>query len=121
MSGTAGISEPHGDEGFHILAAALINHSKRPYLDFLYTNPPLYAYATALWMRLFGQTWRSAHLFSALLAGGSIALAVDSVYRRLEDPLWRLPAAIMAGVLTGFHAIVLQFGTIAQPYGFCMF
>ena len=48
------------DEGFPLLAAQLINAGKIPYADFFYQHTPLYAYLTAGWFRLFGDTWRSA-------------------------------------------------------------
>ncbi|HWU41276.1 MAG TPA: hypothetical protein VN203_26785, partial [Candidatus Acidoferrum sp.] len=64
----------YGDEGMHLLAGQLVNAGKRPYLDFFYQHPPLYAYLTAGWMRVFGDNWRSAHVLSALLAGGCIFL-----------------------------------------------
>src|SRR5690349_445736 len=48
------------DEGFHLLAAQLIAHGKRPYLDFLFAQTPLNAYWNAALMRLFGESWRIA-------------------------------------------------------------
>ena len=111
----------YGDEGFHLLAARLINFGKKPYVDFLYTNPPLYAFANAGWMRVFGQSWRSAHAFSALLTGGCILLVADFVFRRLRGTGWGLAGAIAASLLVGLHLLVVQFGTIGQTYGLCLF
>ena len=72
-----------GNEPFHLLAAQLINAGKKPYLDFFYQHPPLFAYLTAVWMRIFGETWRSAHLFSALLTVGCIIAVTNYVYTRV--------------------------------------
>ncbi|MBI3665494.1 MAG: glycosyltransferase family 39 protein [Acidobacteria bacterium] len=110
-----------GDEGFHLLAARLINTGKRPYLDFFYPQTPLYAYLNAAWMRIFGETWRSAHAFSGLLTAGCIALVAGFVYSRLCDRAWRLAGAITAALLVGLHFYVIQFGTVGQAYGLCMF
>ena len=40
------------DEGFHVLAAWLINAGKKPYVDFLFAQTPLNAYWSAFWMRM---------------------------------------------------------------------
>src|SRR5215813_6358444 len=60
-----------GNESFHLLAAHLINAGKRPYEDFFYQHVPLYAYLNAGWMRGVGESWRSAHVFSAAASGWS--------------------------------------------------
>ena len=64
----------HGDEGFHLLAAWLTNTGRRPYVDFFYQHPPLFLYVTGAWMKLFGETWRSVHVLSALVTAGAAAL-----------------------------------------------
>ena len=46
------------DEGFHLLAAQLIDAGKRPWLDFCFPQTPLNAYWNAGWMRVFGESWR---------------------------------------------------------------
>jgi len=111
----------YGDEGFHLVAAQLINAGKKPYADFVYPQPPLYAYANAAWMSLFGQNWRVAHVFSAIWTAGSIGLAAGFVLARCPNPVWRLPAAVTAALLMGLHFTVIRFGTIAQAYGMCLF
>jgi len=54
------------DEGFHILAAQLIKHGKRPYIDFVFSQTPLNAYWNAGWMAVFGESWRVPHAIAAL-------------------------------------------------------
>ena len=109
----------YADEAFHLLAARLIRAGRRPYVDFFYQHPPFYAYLTAGWMRVFGDSWRSTHVMSTLLTAGSAMLAGEFVYSRLSA--WRLVGAVIAIVAVGFQPWVVEFGTIAQAYGLCMF
>src|SRR4051794_36329901 len=51
----------HFDEAYHLLTAQLILAGKRPYIDFCFPQAPFNAYWNAIWMALFGQTWRVAH------------------------------------------------------------
>src|SRR5580698_10781933 len=60
------------DEGFHLLTAQLITRGKQPYLDFNFSQTPLNAWWNALWMLLFGQTWRTAHAVAAVVTTGAI-------------------------------------------------
>jgi hypothetical protein len=43
------------DEGFHLVAAALIAHGKTPYVDFCFPQTPINAYFNAALIRVFGQ------------------------------------------------------------------
>src|ERR1700720_1855878 len=70
------------DEGFHLLAAQLIKAGQRPYLDFLFPQPPLNAYWVACWMRIFGDSWRTAQALSALETAGAVLLTADFLLRR---------------------------------------
>lgn len=107
------------DEGHHLLAAQLIRAGHRPYVDFFYQHPPLYAYLTAAWMRIAGDSWRSPHLMSALLTAVSALIAGEYVYSRLEK--WRRAGAVVAMVLASFQFYVIAFGTLGQAYGLCLF
>jgi hypothetical protein len=111
----------YGDEEFHLLAAQLINAGRRPYRDFVYPQPPLFAYWNALWMRLLGESWRVAHFWSALFSGFSVYLAGRFVYARLPENPWRLAASVSTALLIGLQFLVIRFGTIAQAYGTCLF
>ncbi len=73
-----------------------------------------------MWMSLFGQTWRTAHVLAALEAAGAVMLASDYIYRRLPEPRWRTLAALFVACSVGMNVLVIQFGTIGQPYGFCL-
>jgi hypothetical protein len=102
------------DEGFHLLTAQLIMSGKRPYLDFCFPPTPLNAYWNAAWMRMFGDTWRTAHAVAALLTIGSMLLSTDYSYRRFPIPGWRVSAAITTIFLVGLNAMVFDFATLGQ-------
>jgi hypothetical protein len=108
------------DEGFHLLAAQLIKSGKRPYLDFCFPQTPLNAYWNALWMRVFGDTWRTAHALAALVTAGAILLTADYLLARFPVPGWRLAAALTAALTIGLNLFVIYFGTIGQAYGLCL-
>ncbi len=112
------------DEGFHLLAAQLILRGKRPYLDFLHPQTPLYAYFNAALMRVlgptWGETWRVPHVVSSMALVGAALLTAMFVLERVPDRSWRLAAALCALVLVAMNSTVLWFGTIAQPYAVCL-
>jgi len=109
------------DEGFHLVAAQLILAGKRPYLDFCFPQTPLNAYLTAGWMRLFGETWRAAHVLETLCVAGAAFLTADFVRSRFPVPVWRWAGALAALVAVGMNAQVVIFGTIGQSYGLSLF
>jgi 4-amino-4-deoxy-L-arabinose transferase-like glycosyltransferase len=109
------------DEGFHLLAAQLIKAGKRPYLDFCFPQTPLNAYWNAGWMRILGDSWRVVHAFAALFTAGAIMLAADFVFVRFPVPSWRLAAALTAALVIGLNVLIVQFGTVGQAYGMCLF
>ncbi len=109
------------DEGFHLLAAQLIKAGRKPYLDFCFSQTPLNAYWNAAWMSVFGESWRTAHALAALLTAGAVFLIADFLFTRFPISRWRLAAAIAAAVLVGLNGTVLEFGTVAQAYGICLF
>ncbi|HEY1754715.1 MAG TPA: hypothetical protein VGG72_04930 [Bryobacteraceae bacterium] len=108
------------DEGFHLLAAQLILRGKRPYLDFLHPQAPLYAYWNAALMRVFGESWRMVHAVSSLAVTGMALLTAQFVLTRIEDRSWRLAGALCAMVLVGLNSTILWYGTIGQPYAMCL-
>ncbi|HLK62641.1 MAG TPA: hypothetical protein VKU19_04320 [Bryobacteraceae bacterium] len=109
------------DEGFHLLAAQLILHGKKPYLDFCFPQTPLNAFWNAAWMRILGDTWRSAHALAATTTMGAIVLAADFLRTRFPDKTWRVQAASAAALLLGLNAAIVEYGTIGQSYAFCLF
>jgi len=109
------------DEGYHMLAAQLIAHGKRPYLDFFFPQAPLNAWWNAAALRLFGESWREVHALSAVVTAGTILLAADLIYARFPVPEWRLPGAIAAALLIGLQANIIEHTTTGQPYALCLF
>lgn len=111
----------HWDEGFHLLAARAIRAGKIPYLDFCFPQAPLNAYWNAAWLRVFGDSWRATHIASTLLVLGSIALTAQYARARFPDARWRGAATLAVLILSGLNVFVLEYGPIAQAYGFAMF
>jgi hypothetical protein len=109
------------DEGFHLLAAQLMQGGKQPYLDFCFPQTPLNAYWNAAWMALTGDGWRITHLMAALLSSGSVLLAAHFVWSRFPVANWRAAGGLVAALMVGLDTQVMQFGTIAQAYGICLF
>lgn len=109
------------DEGFHLVAAQLIDSGKRPYLDFIFAQTPLNAFWNAAWMRAFGENWRVTHVPAALLSAGSVFLIAHFVLARFAVPRWQLPCALAVAFFVGLNTMVVEFGTVAQAYAICLF
>ena len=109
------------DEGYHVVAAQLIKAGLRPYLDFFFEQTPLNAYWNALWMRLFGDSWHTAHALAALETSAAVVLAAHFVLTRLPERPWRLAGAIAATLMIGCSTNLVEFGPLAQAYGMCLF
>ena len=111
-----------GDEGFHLLAAQLIHHGMRPWLDFCFPQALLNAYWNAGWMSVLGESWRVPHLVSAVFTAGAVVMLAEYVLRHFPlQGAWRLAVTIAAGLLAGLNAQVFEFGPLAQAYGLCLF
>jgi hypothetical protein len=112
------------DEGFHLLAAQLILKGMRPYIDFFHAQTPLYAYWNAFWMKIFGDTWHTAHAVSTVCTMIALWLTGTYVFDRFDGGIWRqnwrLPMATAAVLLTGLNSQVVQFATIGQAYAICL-
>jgi len=109
------------DEGFHLLAAQLIKGGMRPYLDFCFPQTPLNAYWNALWMCVFGESWRTAHALAALETSAAVVLAAQFVHAHLPERPWRVAGAIAAATMIGLSANLVEFGPLGQAYGICLF
>jgi hypothetical protein len=102
------------DEGFHLLAAQLIQSGKRPYLDFAFAQTPLNAYLNAAWMWLLGDRWRVINAVDAVLTTIAVVLAAAFLRSRWpEQGPWGWIAVL---VLAGTNPMVVEFGTIGQAY-----
>jgi hypothetical protein len=109
------------DEGFHLVAAQLILHGKKPYIDFCFPQTPLNAYWNAAWVRIFGQGWRITHVAASLLLAGTLVLIGHYLLRRLPMSRWRTACILVTLLLFGLNTTVVQFGPIAQAYAMCLF
>lgn len=109
----------YSDEGFHLLTALLVGAGKVPYRDFFYQHPPLFPYLYAGWMQIAGETWRSAHLLSALLTLGSVWLV--ATYLTSRYPSSRISVAVFTFLLLGLNPQFVWLGTVGHPYALCMF
>jgi hypothetical protein len=110
-----------GDEGFHFLTDQLIRAGMRPYLDFCYPQASLNNYWNAMWMGVFGESWRAIHAITAVLEAAAILLMADFLFRRIPDASWRLAAALAVVAATGLNQVVVEYGTLGQAYGMCLF
>jgi MFS family permease len=72
-------------------------------------------------MRVFGDTWRSAHVLSAIWVAAAAFLTADFVRSRFPVPGWRLAGALAALIAVGMNSQVVLFGTVGQSYGLCLF
>ncbi len=109
------------DEGFHLLAAQLIKAGRKPYLDFCFSQTPLNAYWNAAWMSVFGESWRTVHAVAAAMTAGAVLMTAEFALSRFPVTGWRRAAAVTAAVLMGWNAMVMEYGTIGQAYGLCLF
>lgn len=109
------------DEGFHLLAAQLIRAGKRPYLDFCFPQTPLNAYWNALWIAIFGDSWRALHVVATVLSASAALLAAEYVLARFPSRDWRLGLAAATACLIVLDKAIYQFSAIAQAYALCLF
>jgi hypothetical protein len=109
------------DEGYHLIAAQQISQGKLPYIDFCFPQTPLNAYMNAGIIKLFGQHWRPIHALATLFSMGAMLLTAQFMLSRFPAPRWRLVCGMAAAVFVGLNVIVIQFGTIGQAYGICLF
>lgn len=74
-----------GDEGFYLIAAKQVSQGALPYIDFFYPQMPLLPFVYGSWMELFGASWKSARLLSAILTsllGALLFLRLTDLYSK---------------------------------------
>ncbi len=109
------------DEGYHLMAATQISLGKLPYLDFCFPQTPLNAFVNAAIIHLFGQHWRPIHIAATLFSMGSMLLSAHYLLKKFPLQHWRLGLGLCAAVFVGLNEVVIQFGTVGQAYGICLF
>lgn len=88
------------DEGIYLLNAKLVLDGQLPYHDFFYPQMPLLPYVYGLWMKLFGVSWYSGRLLSALLAVALGLLLYAHVARLTGSRLLGILAVLLFGSST---------------------
>lgn len=111
----------YGDEAFHLLAARLLSEGKRPYLDFFYQHTPFYIGFVALWIKIFGNSWRAAHWLSALFTSGCLFLTARFTFARIPEPGWKLPCSLAAACFFAMNPTVMECATTGHPYSMSLF
>ena len=108
------------NEGFELLAGRLVATGRRPYVDFFYQHTPFYCYVNTAWMIIFGETWRSAHLLSAIVTSCTAIAISRFVLISLPDHQSTALICISSAIFYAFDVLTLKFGTIAEAYSVCM-
>lgn len=113
------------DEGTYLLIARLINHGFLPYRDIFAVHPPLYYYALAGWMRIFGDNFVVGRLLSVTLGFVAVVIAYFTGKKLNGWKLGVLFAAIIVLDPTFFrinmlvlHDTMVEAFTIASLYFF---
>ena len=86
----------------------------------MFSQTPLNAYWNAGWMAVFGETWRVPHAVATLCSAAAVLLTAGFVFSRFPVAGWRVPGAVVVGLLVGLNVLVVRYGGIAQAYGLCL-
>jgi len=100
------------DEGIYLLNAKLALNGQLPYHDFFYPQMPLLPYVYGLWMELFGVSWYSGRLLSALLA---VALGL-LVYAHVARLTGSRPLGVVAASLLASSTLGLAWLSVAKTF-----
>src|SRR5256884_7928520 len=99
-------------EGIYLLNSREVLTGSLPYHDFFYPQMPLLPYVYGLWMKLFGVSWYSGRLLSALLA---VALGL-SVYTHAARLTRSRPLGILAVSLFASSTLCLAWLSAAKTF-----
>ncbi len=100
------------DEGIYLFNARSVLNGDLPYHDFFYPQMPLLPYVYGLWMKLFGVSWYSGRLLSALLA---VALGLI-VYAHAARLTGSRPFGILAVSLFASSTLCLAWLSTAKTF-----
>jgi len=73
---------------YHVLACQLVAAGRKPYVDFFFQQPPLYSLVCGAWMHIFGSSWYTANLLSALLVCGSATIIAGIARKAFSESGW---------------------------------
>ncbi|KPJ71894.1 hypothetical protein AMJ52_08220 [candidate division TA06 bacterium DG_78] len=99
-----------GDEGYYVLASKLVMAGKVLYNDFVYSQMPLLPYVYGCWMKIFGVSWLSARLASALFA----VLLGSMLYQHAVHLFGKRIMGLLAVFLYTFCGLAFGWYTIAR-------
>ena len=101
-----------GDEGYYLLASKLVLEGQSLYNDFVYSQMPLLPYVYGCWMKIFGVSWLSARLLSALFA----VLLGSMLYLHIVHLFGKRIMGLLAVFLYTFCGLTFGSFTIARTY-----
>jgi 4-amino-4-deoxy-L-arabinose transferase-like glycosyltransferase len=96
------------DEGFYLSAAKLWIQGKSIYFDFFFPQTPLMPWVYGLWMKIFGISWESARVFSALLSALCGVLVFNHLLKYGKKTAW------LSALLFLTHSLVFSWLPIAK-------
>lgn len=102
------------DEGAYLIAAKLVMQGQVLYHDFSYPQMPLLPYLYGAWMKLFGVTWYSARLLSALFA----VVLGGLVFRQVERLAADRRVAALATVAFAFSGLSVSWYPAVKTFVF---
>ncbi|MBD3260303.1 MAG: hypothetical protein GF334_01275 [Candidatus Altiarchaeales archaeon] len=108
---TINLLTPLSDEGFYIYASKLVYDGYSPYLDFTYTQQPLYLLITSTLFRLMGVSIFAAKITPILAS----SLTVLGVYL-LASRHFNEKTAVLCAAAIGLSPYVVKFTSIAISY-----
>lgn len=88
------------DEGVYLLYGRYVIHGLVPYRDFPLGQTPLLPYVYGAWMAVFGVSWYSGRLLSAIFAVALGYALYRQVGRETGRPSFGVAAAVMLGAST---------------------
>lgn len=104
------------DEGWYLIAAQRVSQGYQPYLDYAFTQPPVFPTFYQLSLPLVqGFGVAGARLFTLSLAAASVLLMMRSL--RATAPAYAVPLGILLLLLlTGLNPGYLQFSSTVKTY-----
>jgi hypothetical protein len=104
------------DEGFYTVASKLVAENEIPYVDFFYQQAPLLPFVYGLWIKVFGASWLSVRMLSALIAAATGALIYSYIHRETRSVLTASAALalfVSSGLVATWFPIVKTFALAA--------
>ena len=104
------------DEGFYLYESKLVYSGKLPYIDFLYTQPPLFLYVYGLPQFLFGNSLYVGRTTSLIFG-----ILTCIFLFRLAKKIGGEPAANISLALLALNPYAIYYLTLAKTYALASF